>query len=139
MPRPRVRAPARARDDAGMADKDVLGRAGEDRAARYFEALGFTVLARNWRCRDGEIDLVVADRSAVVVVEVKTRRDEGFGHPFEAIDARKRGRLWRLSIAWASEHRELLQGRRLRIDAVGLIGADPRTARLEHLVDVEVP
>jgi len=139
MPRPRVRAPARARDDAGMADKDVLGRAGEDRAARYFEALGFTVLARNWRCRDGEIDLVVADRSAVVVVEVKTRRDEGFGHPFEAIDARKRGRLWRLSIAWASAHRELLQGRRLRIDAVGLIGADPRTARLEHLVDVEVP
>ena len=139
MPRPRVRAPARARDDAGMADKDVLGRAGEDRAARYFEALGFTVLARNWRCRDGEIDLVVADRSAVVVVEVKTRRDEGFGHPFEAIDARKRGRLWRLSIAWASAHRELVQGRRLRIDAVGLIGADPRTARLEHLVDVEVP
>ena len=139
MPRPRVRAPARARDDAGMAHKDVLGRAGEDRAARYFEAQGFTVLARNWRCRDGEIDLVVADRSAVVVVEVKTRRDEGFGHPFEAIDARKRGRLWRLSIAWASAHRELVQGRRLRIDAVGLIGADPRTARLEHLVDVEVP
>jgi len=139
MPRPRVRAPALARDDAGMAHKDVLGRAGEDRAARYFEAQGFTVLARNWRCRDGEIDLVVADRSAVVIVEVKTRRDEGFGHPFEAIDARKRGRLWRLSIAWASAHRELVQGRRLRIDAVGLIGADPRTARLEHLVDVEVP
>ncbi|KQP71492.1 hypothetical protein ASF40_06950 [Microbacterium sp. Leaf288] len=122
-----------------MAHKDVLGRAGEDRAARYFEAQGFTVLARNWRCRDGEIDLVVADRSAVVIVEVKTRRDEGFGHPFEAIDARKRGRLWRLSIAWASAHRELVQGRRLRIDAVGLIGADPRTARLEHLVNVEVP
>ena len=139
MPRPRVRAPALARDDAGMAHKDVLGRAGEDRAARYFEAQGFTVLARNWRCRDGEIDLVVADRSAVVIVEVKTRRDDGFGHPFEAIDARKRGRLWRLSIAWASAHRELVQGRRLRIDAVGLIGADPRTARLEHLVDVEVP
>lgn len=139
MPRPRVRAPALARNDAGMAHKDVLGRAGEDRAARYFEAQGFTVLARNWRCRDGEIDLVVADRSAVVIVEVKTRRDEGFGHPFEAIDARKRGRLWRLSIAWASAHRELVQGRRLRIDAVGLIGADPRTARLEHLVDVEVP
>lgn len=139
MPRPRVRAPALARDDAGMAHKDVLGRAGEDRAARYFEAQGFTVLARNWRCRDGEIDLVVADRSAVVIVEVKTRRDEGFGHPFEAIDARKRGRLWRLSIAWASAHRELVQGRRLRIDAVGLIGADPRTARLEHLVNVEVP
>ena len=139
MPRPRARADARARDDAGMADKDVLGRAGEERAARYFEAQGFTVLARNWRCRDGEIDLVVGDRSAVVVVEVKTRRGEGFGHPFEAIDARKRGRLWRLTTAWASAHRELVQGRRLRIDAIGIVGVDPRTARLEHLVDVEVP
>ncbi|WP_203579644.1 YraN family protein [Microbacterium hibisci] len=122
-----------------MADKDDLGRAGEDRAARYFEERGFTVLARNWRCRDGEIDLVVADRMTVAVVEVKTRRGEGFGHPFEAIDARKRVRLWRLAVAWASAHRDLVQGRRLRIDAVGLTGATVEAARLEHLVDVEVP
>lgn len=122
-----------------MADKDVLGRAGEERAARYFEAQGFTVLSRNWRCREGEIDLVVADRATLVVVEVKTRRGERFGHPFEAIDARKRLRLWRLGVAWAGAHRELMQGRRLRIDAIGLTGLEPETARLEHLVDVEVP
>lgn len=139
MPLPRVRACIPARDDAGMADKDVLGRAGEDRAARYFETQGFTVLARNWRCREGELDLVVADRAAVVVVEVKTRRGEEFGHPFEAIDARKRIRLWRLGVAWASQHRDLVQGRRLRIDAIGLTGTEASTARLEHLVDVEVP
>lgn len=122
-----------------MAEKDVLGRAGEDRAARYFQSHGYTVLDRNWRCREGEIDLIVADAAAVVVVEVKTRRSEGFGHPFEAIDARKRARLWRLAVAWGAAHRDALQGRRLRIDAVGLTGGDPRTARLEHLVDVEVP
>ena len=139
MPPPRVRAEQRSRDDAAMADKDVLGRAGEDRAARYLEQQGYTVLARNWRSREGELDLVVADASAVVVVEVKTRRGEEFGHPFEAIDARKRVRLWRLAIAWASQHRDLLQGRRLRIDAIGLTGTRPETARLEHLVDVEVP
>ena len=139
MPPSRVRAPIVARDDAGMADKDVLGRAGEDRAARYFEQQGFTVLDRNWRCREGELDLVVADCAAVVVVEVKTRRGEAFGHPFEAIDARKRVRLWRLGVAWASAHRDLMQGRRLRIDAIGLTGTEPDTARLEHLVDVEVP
>ena len=75
----------------------------------------------------------------LVVVEVKTRRGEGFGHPFEAIDARKRTRLWRLAVEWAAAHRDAVQGRRLRIDAIGLTGADPRTARLEHLIDVEVP
>ena len=122
-----------------MAQKDDLGRAGEDRAARYFEDRGYAVLARNWRCREGEIDLVVARGDDLVVVEVKTRRGEGFGHPFEAIDARKRVRLWRLALAWTAAHRDCVQGRRLRIDAIGLTGADPGTARLEHLVDVEVP
>jgi putative endonuclease len=97
------------------------------------------VLARNWRCPTGEIDLVVAGVGHVVVVEVKTRRGEAFGHPFEAIDARKRARLWRLAIAWTAANRDAVQGRRLRIDAIGLTGPDPRTARLEHLVDVEVP
>ena len=122
-----------------MADKDALGRAGEDRAARYFEQHGYTVLDRNWRCRAGEIDLVVADRRSLVVVEVKTRRGEGFGHPFEAIDARKRVRLWRLAVEWVAAHRDVMQGRRLRIDAIGVTGADPATAAVEHIVDVEVP
>lgn len=122
-----------------MAEKDDLGRAGEDRAARYLQEHGYAVLERNWRCRAGEIDLVVEGDGAIVVVEVKTRRGEAFGHPFEAIDARKRARLWRLAVAWASAHRDRVQGRRLRIDAIGITGPDPATARLEHLVDVEVP
>ena len=75
----------------------------------------------------------------MVIVEVKTRRGEGFGHPFEAIDARKRARLWRLATAWVADHRDVVQRRRLRIDAIALVGADPDTARLEHIVDVEVP
>ena len=79
-----------------MAAKDVLGRAGEDRAARYLQSRGYTVIDRNWRVRDGEIDLVVTRPGELVVVEVKTRRGEGFGHPFEAIDARKQRRLWHL-------------------------------------------
>ncbi|MGN6218526.1 MAG: YraN family protein [Microbacterium sp.] len=122
-----------------MAEKDELGRAGEDRAARYFTGLGYEVLARNWRCGAGEIDLVAADAKHVVVVEVKTRRGEAFGHPFEALDARKRARLWRLAVAWAAENRDVLQGRRLRIDAIGIVGPQPHSAPLEHLVDVEVP
>ena len=122
-----------------MADKDVLGRAGEDRAARYLEESGYGVLDRNWRIRDGELDLVVARAGELVVVEVKTRRGDGFGHPFEAIDARKRRRLWRLAVAWIAAHPDEAQGRRLRIDAIGLTGPDPATAVLEHLEDLQVP
>jgi len=122
-----------------MADKDILGRAGEDRAARYFEESGYRILARNWRCRQGELDMVVATDSELVVVEVKTRRGDAFGHPFEAIDARKRVRLWRLAAAWMVANPALVQGRQLRIDAIGVTGPDPATATLEHIVDIEVP
>lgn len=116
-----------------MAAKDVLGKAGEDRAARYLESLGYAVLDRNWRTDEGELDLVVASATDLVIVEVKTRSSDRFGHPFEAIGEQKRRRLWRLAMAWIVAHPAVAQGRRLRIDAVGLIGADPRTAALEHL------
>ncbi len=119
-----------------MAHKDVLGRAGEDRAARYLESCGYVVLDRNWRIREGEIDLVVARRGELVVVEVKTRRGEGYGHPFEAIDRRKQARVWRLAMAWIAAHPDQVQGRRLRLDAIAIIGADPATGALEHLEDL---
>lgn len=119
-----------------MADKDVRGRAGEERAARYLESCGYRVLDRNWRNDVGEIDLVVARGRDLVVVEVKTRRSERFGHPFEAIDARKRRRLWRLAVAWAVAHSDEARCRRLRVDAIGIVGDDPDAAVLEHLKDI---
>lgn len=119
-----------------MADKDERGRAGEARAARYLQARGYTVLDRNWRCPRGELDIVAARGADLVVVEVKTRRTEWFGHPFEAVDARKRARLWRVSCAWITAHPGQARHRRLRIDVIGITGEDPDTAILEHLEDV---
>jgi putative endonuclease len=119
-----------------MAAKDDLGRAGEQRAARYVQEHGFHILDRNWRCAQGEIDIVAVEGSDLVVIEVKTRRSDGFGHPFEAIDARKRARLWRLGVAWAVAHRAEASGRRLRLDAISVLGPDPAAGEIEHLRDV---
>lgn len=121
-----------------MAAKDDLGRAGEARAAQHLEHLGYTIVDRNWRCRGGELDLVALTARDIVIVEVKTRRGEGFGHPFEAIDARKRARLWRLAMAWIAGHRELVHGRRLRFAAVGIVGDDPARGRLELIDDLDL-
>ena len=118
-----------------MAAKDDLGRAGEDRAVSYLTGDGYRIIARNWRCTQGEIDIVAERDDTLVVVEVKTRRSEDFGHPFEAIDKRKATRLWRLAMAWLAAHPDLARGKRLRVDAIGLTGGDPATARLEHLED----
>lgn len=119
-----------------MADKDERGRAGEERAARYLRDAGYDILDRNWRCPQGEIDIVAATGRQLVIVEVKTRRTALFGHPFEAVDARKRGRLWRLARAWSHAHPEHASGRVLRLDAVGVTGSDPRSAIIEHLEDL---
>lgn len=118
-----------------MAAKDDLGRAGEERAAAFLTDDGYRILARNWRCPQGEIDIVAERDGTIVVVEVKTRRSDEYGHPFEAIDRRKAARLWRLAMAFLAQHPDLVQGLRLRIDAIAVIGADPSTGRLEHLED----
>lgn len=117
-----------------MAHKDVFGRLGEARAVAYLEALGYRVVDRNWRCRDGEIDIVAEHDGELVIVEVKTRRSEGFGHPFDAITRQKLRRLHRLAVAWAVAHPERSSGRALRVDAVSVLGAAPATAVVEHLV-----
>jgi putative endonuclease len=85
--------------------RQELGRAGEQRVAEWYEARGYAVLDRNWRCRLGEIDLVVAQARLLVVCEVKTRSSLDFGHPAEAVGWRKQQRLRQLAAQWITDHR----------------------------------
>jgi len=119
-----------------MAAKDELGRAGEQRAAQHLQQHGYEILDRNWRCAQGELDIVACRDGLLCFVEVKTRRAIGFGHPFEAVDERKRRRLWQLAYAWLSAHPEQGAHRMLRLDVVAIVGPDPATGELEHLVDL---
>jgi putative endonuclease len=66
---------------AGVATKNALGRRGEDLAVEYLQRRGLVVLSRNWRCRDGELDVVATDRTRLVVCEVKTRSGTATANP----------------------------------------------------------
>ena len=118
-----------------MAAKDELGRAGEVRAGDHLAAIGYRIIDRNWRCAQGEVDIVAVRGRSLVVIEVKTRRSLDYGHPFEAIDERKSARLWRLAAAWIAAHPSQARGRQLRLDAIAVVGPDPATGVLEHLED----
>lgn len=97
------------------------GRFGEELAARWYRERGFRIVDRNWRTRDGEVDLVAERDDVIVVCEVKARASLAYGHPFEAITPRKLARLRRLAVAWLTDHDR--HGMRLRLDVVGIVGA----------------
>ena len=107
-----------------------LGVRGEDLAVAELEREGLTILARNWRCRVGEIDIVarenVRGRSTVVFCEVKCRSGLGFGDPLEAITYAKVRKLRQLAAEWLAESES--QPDTIRVDAIGVLmlrGAPP--------------
>ncbi len=117
------------------ARNQALGRYGEDLAARYLrEQEGMVLLDRNWRCRDGEIDLVLRDGNVLVICEVKTRSSAIGGHPLEAVDATKFARLRRLAAQWM-----LARGVRagdVRVDMVGIVQPRRGAAVINHVAGV---
>jgi putative endonuclease len=111
--------------------KDVLGREGEDIAARYLAELGLAVLDRNWRCPEGEIDIIALEGRTLVVCEVKTRSGVRFGTPIEAVTRTKVRRLRRLAVLWVRAHG--LAFDLIRIDVVGILRAASGEFSVEHL------
>jgi putative endonuclease len=116
--------------------KDAIGRYGEDVAARFLTDAGLVVLARNWRCREGELDIVATEGSTLIFCEVKTRSSVLFGTPAEAISATKAARIRRLAGAWLAQQRaddgpEFWP--ELRFDVVSVLRPRQGAALVEHL------
>jgi len=111
-------------------DRRGLGRHGEELAARHLEDKGYQIVTRNWRCRAGEIDLVVRDGDALAFVEVRTRRGKAFGSPEESITPAKQARLATLAETYIQE--EAWPGN-WRIDVVAVeMDARGRLLRIDH-------
>ena len=88
-----------------MSTAKALGNRGEAEVARYLRRKGYTLLASQWRCRFGELDLVARDRRGIVCfVEVKLRSDTAHGLPREAVDRRKQERLRTAAALYLSTH-----------------------------------
>ncbi|MFG1602424.1 YraN family protein [Actinoplanes sp. NPDC049265] len=109
----------------------AVGEYGEHVAERYLTAAGLVVLNRNWRCSEGEIDLVLRDGDDVVFCEVKTRRGDTFGRPAEAIRWQKVRRLRRLAACWLAETE--VHPHEVRFDVVEVMPQPQGAAMVEHI------
>jgi putative endonuclease len=97
------------------------GAQAEDLARTYLERAGLTLLARNYRCPQGEIDLVMGDHGTIVFVEVRYRRSNRFGSAAESVDPRKRARLVAAAQHYLLNHPG---DRACRFDVMALSGND---------------
>ena len=114
--------------------RQLLGAAGEARAADWYVEQGYTVLDRNWRRREGEIDLVLARAGHLVFCEVKTRSGDGYGSPFDAVTQGKRRKLRRLGLLWLAQPH--VRGfPRMRFDVVGVLWRPGEELTVDHRVE----
>ncbi len=99
--------------------RNRLGAVGEQLAAQWYHQHGYDVVARNWRCRHGELDLIVRRGGLFVFAEVKSRSSAAFGHPAEAVTWRKQQRIRGLAAQWLREHH--VGADEVRFDVVGVL------------------
>lgn len=107
------------------------GDRGEAIACRFLRAKGYSIVATNWRCREGEIDVVAQDGVTLVFVEVKTRRGLQAGEALVSITPAKRRRMIAAAYAYASQTGEI--DPLWRIDALAITISPDGTARCTHV------
>jgi len=108
-----------------------LGAFGERVAAAHLEAKGYHIRARNFRCREGEIDIVAQDNDCLVFVEVRTRRGDALGSPAESVTAAKERRLLTVARAYLQQHNDVPPNQRIDVVAVELSGG--RLLAVQHI------
>jgi putative endonuclease len=112
-----------------------LGAFGEEKVTEYLKAHHYEIIERNWRIKEGEIDIVaLSEKGIYSFIEVKTRSSLVFGHPFEAINRDKAHRMQRLALAWLATHKCF--GRDYAIDVAAVLIAADGTFTLEYRAGV---
>ena len=112
----------------------TLGNFGEEQAARFLRRRGYRIVERNFRCRQGEIDLIAEGRGFLVFVEVKLRKDERFAEAREFVTVAKQRRILAAAQLWLTQHET---DRQPRFDVVEVYApqGEKGPVRIEHIED----
>lgn len=117
-----------------MSSRKQTGQRGEDIAADFFAANGYTIVARNWRCPVGELDLIVVKENTLVFVEVRTRRSSRYGSPEESITPAKQAKLIELAQTYLQQMPPPHPAWRIDVAGVWLRSGQPHINHIENAV-----
>ena len=118
-----------------MGRNNIAGAWGESVAAEYLLKKKYKLLAAGYRCRFGEIDLIVSDKKYLVFVEVKLRKSDGFASAMEFVDSRKQARIRTTAELYLSQNPTELQPRFDVIEVYAPEGVETRKPKINHLED----
>lgn len=118
-----------------MAEHNILGKQGEDEAAKYLLDKGYVIRHRNWRSGKKELDIVAEHDNELIVVEVKTRKNDQFGNPEEAVNNQKIRHIIASTDAYL---RKFCIDLPVRFDIITVIGKEA-PFRMEHIEDAFYP
>ncbi len=111
--------------------KDI-GNKGEDLAVKFLRQKGYLIVEKNFKTKFGEIDIIAKDNNTIVFVEVKTRTNDYFGYPFEAVDERKRMKLKNLALIFMKKYNKEFP---IRFDIVSILFMSNGNKKIEHIKD----
>ena len=105
-----------------MYERHELGKTGEEIGTQYLINNGYKLIIRNFRCRQGEIDIIAKDKDEIVFIEVKTRRNTNYGYPIDAVDKRKQKHILNASKYYIYKNK--LEKRKIRFDVIEIYKKD---------------
>ncbi len=117
-------------------NRKKLGQDGETMACGYLKRKGYSIITRNFRCRNGEIDIIAQDKKTIVFCEVKARNNRKFGEPFEAVNKCKQLRLRRLAEGYLQRiknEEKSIQDYNYRFDVVSIVFSKDRNHSITHI------
>ncbi|MBM4128834.1 MAG: YraN family protein [Nitrospira sp.] len=110
----------------------LLGSEGETFAVAFLEKRGYKIISRNYKTPIGEIDIIAQDGNTIVFVEVKTRKDESLGKPFEAVNKKKQQKLKNLALFYLKARGKEYP---VRFDVLSILYGDDKKKHVEHIKD----
>jgi len=113
-------------------NRKETGDRGEKEAKAFLKKKGYRIRETNWRCREGEIDIVAEKSGCLVFVEVRTKTGDEFGSPGDSVNAAKKAKLVSTALSYLSSHRDAPEA--WQIDFIGIkLDANGKPAKIEHI------